>query len=314
MESTTGIGLETEGFIVDDQNRGMEFIDGKPASEVAMLAIQDRRPSLAERVSLEQASVMLEIATRVRRTGAEAVREAMEIREAVNDILADHGARLSFVPVLSHPFRFVPATSDPASRAHQLIDAWGGLEGGKEMLISTATASFQINDSRPFADYETWEQRMEMARRIHNAFSANADELMRENRGVRDFAGKTRLERAIGLLTKVKAEQFARHGFHDPRHIVIPPFFANVEAMLRWMRAHSDVNDSSEARPKNEHAVTMKIKRPEWNQEGPWVAETRLFDAVGSEEEMLRLIRVNEEMLQRALNASAEIDRPKEVT
>ncbi len=300
VESCVGIGVEAEGFIVDDQNKGVEFIDGKPASEFVIQAMRRDFERIAGQVSVEQASVMLEIATQVHATERNAIGEVLEVRGVVDSILAPYGARLSFVPVLGQPFRFVPATSDPNSRAHQLIATWGNRPDGAEMLASTAIASFQVNDSRPFAGCETWEQRMETARRIHNAFSASADELMLENAEMRDFAGKTRMERLIKLLTGVKAEQFARHGFDDPMHIVVPPLFASVEAMLRWMRAHSDVSEGKESSPKDAHAVTVKMKWSRWN-EGPRIVETRIFDAVEGEAEMLRLLAANDRVLKRAI-------------
>ena len=63
--------------------------------------------------------------------------------------------------------------------------------------------------------------------------------------------------------------------------------------------AHSDVDldvdGLDKVKDKNEHAVTVKIKRE------PWVAETRVYDAVDSEKEIRRIVEFNRKFLEKLI-------------
>ncbi len=277
MTQKFGVGVESEGFLLDNEGNPVSKIDNLPASEWTMNKFTEKHPSLAENLGFKQASVMLEVKSDVFPEGLLACEQILEIRTLVNNVLMEKGVKLVFVPVAEKPFEFIPATSDPNSRTHALIERWGKDADGQQKLLDTVTASFQVNDSRPFANLETDFDRLELAKRIHNQFRISAippGVLAGVQWGIKGFDGRTRIEKAISLLTKVKAAQFLRHGFHDSRLAVIPPHFFTVDEMKKWMMAHSDVSSFEETDSKNEHALTCKIKRGQF-----WAVESRFSDA-----------------------------------
>ena len=89
------------------------------------------------------------------------------------------------------------------------------------------------------------------------------------------------------LMHAMKGARFLEAGYASEQ-IVIPPYFADLEAMKRWMCAHSGVAEFAQARCKDEHGFTVKIKRGDF-----YAAETRLFDAVDTREQMLERIQAN---------------------
>lgn len=287
-----GIGLESEGFIVDQNGNGQAQIENQPSSEWIVKKAQSLAPKIQNNLSFEQASVMLEVKSDVFPSEHLAIEQIQDIRQQINQLLADQGLKLVFKPVLDKPFDFLPATSSPNSRTHQLIKEWSEFPNGQKMLDSTATCSFQINDSRPFSQAKTDADRLEIGRQAHNLFSSNFRQLIDQNDPEQtDSKGMNRLDRAAFLLTTVKAPQFLQHGFRNPQQIIVPPFFADLMAMQRWMQAHSDVSDFTQAECKNEHAITVKIKR------NPWIIETRIFDAVDSAKSMDKLVDINNSLL-----------------
>jgi hypothetical protein len=293
-----GIGNEMEGFIVNG-SRGQERIAGISAAEWIQNKFSEKFPQLADHVSLEEASVMLEVKTAVFAHRYEAIRQVQEIRALINQLLAPHGCSLKFIPVLTEPFEFVPASSDPNSRSQQLMKEWGQTPEGLQMMYSTAIAGYQINDSRPLMIATTDQARMEIARNIHNLYSQNFDEVIGQNIPFRNYEGKTRLDILYHLMTGVKAERFARHGYDNPMVSLIPPYFATIKDMQRWMTAHTkDAQTFADAVCKNEHAATVKIKRDPY-----WAIETRAYDAVDSEVDMRRISDYNEKFLQPFLPA-----------
>lgn len=77
--------------------------------------------------------------------------------------------------------------------------------------------------------------------------------------------------------------------------------------MRRWMAGQSAVENVEDARCKNEHALTMKLKRPDSpGSGGIWAAESRTFDAVNDEKNIVRLIQAFDRVcssVESALNA-----------
>lgn len=292
-EQKYGVGLEMEGFIVNCE-RTRERIDGLPASQWVMERVRQTIPELVPYLSFEQASVMLEVKTDVFAEPAEAIRQVMSIRGQIDRLLTEVGCRLVFQPVLREEFEFVPATNDPNSRTHQLIREWGCTPQGIAMLHATAIASLQVNDSRPFRHVLSAPDKLERAREIHNLYSANFDRLRTQNGPQRNSRGMTRMENLLFLLPSVKGETFARHGYDNPLNVALPGHFDDVESMKRWMCAHSDVDNLEDAKCKNEHAVTVKVKRDQ----DTWIAESRVYDAVDSEQAIADTVAINSRLLE----------------
>lgn len=281
-----------EGFIVNGE-RAKERIAGLPASEWVMEQVKRTMPELAGYLSLEQASVMLEIKSDVFDEEVEAIEQILRIRELVNRVLGQAQARLVFQPVLNYDFEFIAATSDPNSRTQQLIREWSRTPMGMNMLYATAIASLQINDSRPYKSIEGNDEKLELSRKIHNLYSTNFQRLNAGNGKVRDVNGKTRMDKLLFLLPEVKKKQFEKYGYDDPRVAALPGYFETVEQMKRWMMANSGVERFEDANCKNEHAVTVKIKRSDGN----WISESRVYDAVDGKRAMLETAKVNRELL-----------------
>ncbi len=284
-----GIGIEMEGFIVNAE-RPQERIEGLPASQWIIREFGRKFPDLADRVSPEQASVMLEIKTGVHQSEEEAVAELFKIRALINQCLGPQGCQMIFQPVSKQRFDFVPADLSEGSRSRQLVEAWSRTDQGSRLLFKTATASFQINDSR-IPDPPKNGDILAFAARVHNLFTANRDFLTGQNSGITDWEGKTRLEQAIDLLSSVKARQFEKRGL-PAIESPLPRPFASTEDFAAWSCAHSDVDEIGQADPKNEHAVTVKVKRT-----GPVIVETRIFDAVEDPQIIRHLIRINSQLL-----------------
>lgn len=291
---TYGIGLESEGFVV---RRGtltaVPRIEGRSTYEWIADRIRAESPELLDRVSPEQVSVMLELKTDAYADdGRKAVAEIREIRAAVNRLLAPADAEIAMVPVLPEPFEFVPASSDPNSRSAELVREWGSTPEGLQLLYSTAIASLQVNHSGPFRDMEGYRDGLEIGRRVHNAASANFERFASLNDPRhRDFRGMTRMDNLRHLLLAVKKPGYEGRGYSDDE-ILVPPKFRTVPEMRRWMAAQSAVENPEDAKCKNEHALTMKLKRPDApGAKGVWAAEARTFDAVDDEKSMLCLIR-----------------------
>lgn len=289
-----GQGLELEGFFLNHEGLPIEMIDGIPASEWTSNTIEKQFPQLRQNIGMEQASVMLEVKSDVFSDGEEAIQQILEIRAIINKILERHKTKLVFTPVAEKGFKFIPATSNPFSRTHSLIKEWSKDGEGEKKLFSTATASLQFNDSTPFRNCELDDERMELARKIHNLLSENFAALQELNQASKkSFQGKTRIEHASFLLQKAKRNQFRQHGFVKEKEIIIPPLFKTVEAMKRWMCAHSNVHDFSKADAKNEHALTCKIKR-----ENFWAVETRGLDSVDEEKEIKLRLKAHNKLLE----------------
>jgi hypothetical protein len=204
---------------------------------------------------------------------------------------------LKFQAVMPAVFNLIPATINPESRSKQLFERWSRTAEGKDLLYSASIAGFQINDSRPFAKLKNDQEKLERARRIHNLMSEDFERLNGSNKGMKDFRGKSRMENLFNLIPTVKGADFKKLGWTREKEIIIPPHFENVQAMKRWMAAHSGVENFEEADCKNEHAVTVKIKR-----KPVWLAESRVFDAVDSEEEMTKIIALNRQQMEKFFN------------
>ncbi len=288
-----GIGLEIEGFIKEN-GYGKEIIDGLPASEWTLKQVEEKIPNLYPYLSFEQASVMLEVKSDVFEKDGEAVTQILNIREEINKILKEKGCELVFQPVLEKDFDFVPATSDPNSRSQELIQKWGNTEKGRKLLKDTVTASLQINDSRPFQNTDNLDEKLELAFQIHNLYSRNFDQLNKFNGKIRDFEGESRIEKAMRLLQEVKRDLFLKRGIKNPLEAILPSEFKNIEEMKNWMKAHSDVDNFEDAQCKNEHALTVKIKR----NNDIWICESRVFDAVDTEKEIYAIIESNNQLLK----------------
>ncbi len=289
-----GKGVEVEGFLLRDDGRPVELINGKPAAEFVIAEVTRRHPGLHGSLTLEQASPMVEVSTGVHDDVATAIDEIFEKKTLLNAVAARHGARLVFTPVPPKPFRFIAASSDPTSHSFQLVEEWSKTVDGDAQLLATATASVQFNTSTPFRG-KNRQQRWEIARVVHNKLSSNFEALNKENGKLVDSRGRTRLEIAAWLLHRVKAERFAAKGM-PIEWSTLPPPFEDVKAMQWWMCAHSDVRNIGKAECKKEHAFTGKIKR-----KGFWAIETRVDDAVDSAEAMLNLARARERLLNEAL-------------
>jgi len=286
MKQQYGIGLESEGFIIDENEKPISKIENIPSSEWLMTQMREKNPRIAnENLSFEQASIMLEVKTDLFTEGINAVSQILEIRDLINQVLPN-GLSLSFTAVPKRHFTFEPATSDPNSRCVALLKRWGTLPNGERLLKSTAVASLQINDSRPFEGLSEMEK-LEKSRRLHNIFSSSFDELSSHNPIIHDYEGLTRIDRLKYLLQEINGQKFLNKGFQDT-HAVIPPYFEDIEQMKRWLCVFSDTDSFEEADPKNEHSITIKIKRqPKTDY---WAMETRIFDAVDTEQEMMSII------------------------
>lgn len=295
-----GVGLEIEGFFMGGEGPTVR-IEGLPASEWIMQQVQKNHPQLVNHIAVEQASVVLELQSSVHTSDQKAAEQILEIRQALNDILSPQGSHLIFKPVLDNDnWEFLAASSNPNSRTHELIRKWRERPNGEAMLKASATASLQINDSRPFKALNgrshDMEAKLELARRIHNLYSAHFEELNAHNGKITDKDGQSRLDKASSLLQTVKAEQFHKFGYHNTQSIVRPGQFETIEAMQRWMMAHSDVDNFEKASPKNEHGLTVKIKRPET---GLWIAEARLFDSVDTLPAIMHRMMQNRALLRK---------------
>lgn len=287
MNQKYGIGLESEGFIIDEEDRPISEIEGLPSSEWIMQKMEEKDTKLAkENLSFEQASIMLEVKTDLFQTESDAVSQILEIRDLVNRILPD-GLFLKFIPIPRKSFDFAPATRDPNSRCAVLLKRWGNLPNGERLLKSTAIASLQVNDSRPFDGLSTSE-RLEKSRKLHNIFSSSFSELSSYNQEIRDYEGQLRIDRLRYLLQEVNGQKFVNSGF-DSSHALIPPYFEDIEQMKRWLCVFSDTDSFENADPKNEHSITIKIKRQPKTEY--WAMETRIFDAVDIEDAMLGIIK-----------------------
>lgn len=290
MDNTKGIGLEMEGFIVNSQ-RAQEKIENQPSCQWTINIMQRLFPALALHLSTEQASVMLELKTGRHQTEDKAIQELMEIRQLVNNCLAGQGCKLIFEPVARQSFEFIPADISEDSRSRQLVETWSKTEKGTQMLFGTATASFQINDSR-IKGPATNESILAFAARVHNLFTRHRELLIAQNSGITDWQGKSRLDLAIDLLSTVKARQFKKRGL-EPIIAPLPRHFTTEQDFIRWSCAHSDVDSIDQVDPKNEHAVTVKVKR-----KGVLIIETRIFDSLEDLPAIKHLINLNRQLLQ----------------
>ncbi len=289
-----GMGIEMEGFIMKEGS-AKELIEDIPSSEWILRKILNEKLNLEQYISFEQASVMLEVKSDVFENEREAIAQILEIRNDINKILNRKGCELMFQPVLERDFDFIPATSNKDSRVYQLIEEWGNTEKGKKLLKDTVIASLQINDSRPFQNANSLDKKLELAFKIHNLYSKYFEELNKFNGKIKDFDGKTRIEKITNLLVEVKKEVFAKYGINDPLKALLPGEFTDIEEMKNWMKAHSDVDNFEDTNCKNEHALTVKIKRDQ----AIWICESRLFDAVNTESEIEEIIKKNNDLLSK---------------
>jgi hypothetical protein len=295
-----GIGIESEGYILDSEGNVISKIETLPTIQYIQKQISLCFPQITGNVSPELVSFIVEVKSDVFSDGNDAISQVMQIRAMINKLVEPHGGRLIFQPVLDKPFEFTPSTDDPAHRAYQLAERWANHPESSANLRASSICSFQINDSRPFKNIdrnplEDHSQQLEIARKIHNLMNASFYELKEANLPHVDCYGKSRLEYYFELVTRVKGKYMLESGTVKNEHeIVVPPHFETVEKMKQWMCAHSETKDFSQADSKNEHAITVKIKRSPY-----FAAETRIFDAVDNENEMRRLIAINEKTLSK---------------
>lgn len=285
-----GIGVEAEGYFLNGEGQPIARLEGRPSSEVVMEKVKNIYPQLVENLSFELPSIVLEIKSSVGNCEEKVVEEILEIRQLINSLLPV-GVKLIFAPVTEKSYEFVASTSEEGSRAQQLIVEWGKTADGLDRLYASAISSFQINDSRVFEGVGN--EQLEVARRVHNIFSENFQNLRSLNSLRKDFRGKNRMENYFELMKAVKGEQFLKRGF-ELDEIIVPPNFDNLEAMKKYMMAHSDAENFDLAQCKNEHAATVKIKR-----DGFYAVETRIFDAIDDKQGMLERIKVNSSLLRK---------------
>lgn len=292
-----GCGVEAEGFICTRGSKQPRAkINGISSALWVIATAQREFPLLVPHLGLEQASIMLELRSSVHRTKEGAIDEVLAIRTQVNKILERFNTELLLMPVPPLSFLFEPATTADGSRTMDLVKLWGDSPEGKKMLIDTATASFQFNDSRPFKGISE-RDRLELTRRIHNQFTLEAESLLALNQGLKDIKGRTRVEIASELLKGVKGPQFTRRGF-TTEHVTLPPFFRDVDHMQQWMCAHANLDDFSKVDSKDEHGLLCKVKR--FTDGHPWIAEARFADSVDTRESMIHIATKVEEVLARA--------------
>lgn len=294
IQQCFGRGIEAEGFVLRDDQTVVETVRGVPTVEWLIEAMLKKHPGLRALLSPEQASGMVELKTGIHREFVDAVVEILRVRELVNHTLRCEQAQLVFVPVAPKPFRFLPASFDPASHSAQLVAAWGRGHDGQAQLEATATASIQFNDSTHFRG-KTIDQVWDIGRKAFNAMGAHWHEITRINGRLKDHQGRSRLELAQSLLHRVKAERFAKKGM-PVAWSTIPPHFSLDKHMHLWMCAHSDVENITQAVCKNEHAFTLKLKRA-----GFFALETRIDDAVDDDRTMLSLAHQRQRLLTQAL-------------
>lgn len=289
-----GIGLEAEGFIMDAEGCPLSRIEGLPASAWVMEQLKVKSEKLIEHVGLELASVFLEVKTGIHQSGAAAVAEVQKVRAELDRLLAPKGARLVFVPVSERPFEFVASSEAPGSRSAELVARWGQSSDGVKNLLASSIASLQINDSRPFQYCVDDYARLEVARQLHNSLAvslpAQAEHYTFHQK---DFRGQTRLENYCEIVRRVESEKFTVAGF-DPEDAIIPPHFTDIDQMLRWMCTYSGVTNFDHTNPKDEHALTCKMKRH------PWMVEVRYPDAVDGESAMLHTVTTVESLINSA--------------
>ncbi|MBT4385129.1 hypothetical protein HOD30_05295 [Candidatus Peregrinibacteria bacterium] len=296
-QTQIGIGLEVECFIVDSEGKPAQeiSIDGElmSTSEWIQQEVQRVFPELRGAISLEQIASHLEMKTLVCENRTIAARQIIATRRKVETILHAKGLHLSFQPVLEDELSLIPATLDPESRTFQLVERWG------ENAFHSATACFQVNDSRPFAHLlgpgdEMDMRRLEQARIIHNSFTAEKVAELRSTNlnDMRSAQGLTRFEHAQTLLVSQNQERFARFGFPSEQ-ILFPPQFDTIREMLRWMCAFdasseitptdfermSDLSIFRRLNPKEMHSWTVKIKQSE-DPRQPWWVESRWGDSL----------------------------------
>ncbi len=294
IQQCFGRGIEAEGFVLRDDQTVVETVRGVPTVEWLIETMLKKHPGLRALLSPEQASGMVELKTGIHREFVDAVDEILRVRELVNHTLRYEQAQMVFVPVAPKPFRFLPASFDPASHSAQLVAAWGRGPDGQAQLEATATASIQFNDSTHFRG-KTTDQVWDIGRKAFNAMGAHWHEITRINGRLKDHQGRSRLELAQSLLHRVKAERFAKKGM-PVAWSTIPPHFSLDKHIHLWMCAHSDVENITQAVCKNEHAFTLKLKRA-----GFFALETRVDDAVDDDRTMLSLAQQRQRLLTRAL-------------
>ncbi|OGC82568.1 MAG: hypothetical protein A2V81_01295 [Candidatus Abawacabacteria bacterium RBG_16_42_10] len=287
-----GIGLEAEGFIMNNSGKPISRINGRPASAWVLSQLKERIPHVAGHITLELASVFLEIRSSVHLELQQAVKEVLVIRFTINEILKACDGQLVFTPVSTLPFEFVASTDKPGSRAAELVSLWGKSKEGQENLIASSIASLQVNDSRPFQNCRDEMEYLEKARQVHNLCRVELPkhrQILMTNK--QDFRGKTRLENYTSMVERVKRDQFEVRGFRV-EEIVVPPKFSDILGMQNWMCAHSNVSSFASTSAKNEHALTCKIKRH------PWIVEVRYPDAVDTEDQMVKAVSAVEKILK----------------
>lgn len=277
-----------------DDGQPVAEIDKQPTTEYVLEKVVRKTPQLRGNFSVELPSIVLEVKTGLHAEEKSAVEEAQGLRQFINDLLPVD-VRLVFAPVTEKIYPFIASTSDTNSRAQALIAEWGKTAEGQQRLYASAISSLQINDSRVFRDCRVDEECLEIARRVFNVFGENFVELMSLNSARKDFQGKTRMENYLELMSAVKGGQFEKRGY-GRQEIVIPPYFPDVEAMKKYLCAHSDVADFALAECKNEHAGTVKIKRGDF-----YAVETRIFDSVDTSEEMLARAKYNSQLLSKII-------------
>ncbi len=282
-----GYGLEMEGFVVTEEGLPVSLTaKSQPLIEWLLQQWLAWKPQAANLLSAEQLAHMVEIKTPVVTTIRQALDHISYIRSELNILLRQagkkglvrRGARIIFSPVLSRKAALIPASTDPSSRAYQLVEAWSKTPVGAEQLHNTSIASCQLNDSVLFAGLSV-EQRWMLAVALYNQYThANVSNLMdRYNvQGATNFAGRTRQQCLEALLPAVKGHQFAKRGY-DHTHVIYPPCFRDKTALQAWYCAHSDVEDFTQAKCKDAHGIALKVKLDHSN--NPLLAESRWLDA-----------------------------------
>lgn len=296
LEQITGLGLEQEGFLLDQGQNLVTHIESQPSSAWLLTQIQQQLPGLAKLCSLEQAAGHFELKTLVHQTVKAAVEEIMSLRAKINELLPS-GTTLQFVPIPPKDFEFVPATFDETSRAWKFFQTF---EGKPDLIKSAVTSSLQLNTSQPFSDPSlNLMDKLEIARIIHNHFARNLDLAAGFNDPTKtNHNGETRLFHGEKFVTAVRAEKFTALGI-EPQEAAFPRPFTSLDAMLQRMMLCSDATTFEDIDPKDFHSLYGK---PQWDPEtGLVVFETRCNDAVDSAFHLEVVCNHMNRMIQRAL-------------
>lgn len=251
--------MNWESVWLVDWLSGYEFVRQK--------IIDEKKTELLDAISPEELSQSIEIKSKPSENYEQATDFIVDTKKIIEQInwIKDR-IQLLAIPLTINDFQPIPWEQTVWSSQRQLFDdiyAWYPKEEADRIVKWFAIFSTQVNISGLFEWLDediTNPHFQELARLYLNKIHDMENVLTRENWKIVNWEGKTRTDKYVEVISKLKADRFDKW-----ESIVFPPYFNSTEEMLTWIWKHWKKEENAEfdiwkLTEKDMHSFLAKLK------------------------------------------------------